>query len=110
MSINPGAMGAPLQIDTAGATPTPAQTVPGNVAGTGPQSTGSGILPAAKWLAAFVVMAGGLLLIADSPKYGDIAAALAAVIAVGAFTWQYQAVFQEIDKLFGTSLAPGFQA
>lgn len=106
MSIDAGAMGAPIQIDTSGGTPTPAATVPGNTPA--PMSTGSGILPATKWLVAFVVMAGGLLLVADSPKYGDVAAALAAVIAVGAFTWQYQAVFTEIDKVFGTSLAAGF--
>jgi hypothetical protein len=109
MSSDPtiiGTAGAPLQIvpsggTAAGSTPLPA-------AQPAPMGTGQGLLPAAGWLVAFVVMSGGLLLLAESPKYSEVASALAVVIAFGAFTWKYQATFQEIDKLFGTSLSSGF--
>lgn len=108
--------GAPIQIvpsgtPAPGATPiTSAAPTPSAPGGLFPLSSGQGILPPTKWLVAFVVMSGGLLLLGENDKYGEIATGLAWLAAVGAFTWNYQAVFQEIDKVFGTTLATQFSA
>lgn len=67
-----------------------------------PQSQSSGYV-SAPWLVAFGVLSGVLLLGAGSPKYGEVAAALAVLIAAGAWTANYAAIRSEINALAGTN-------
>ena len=59
-----------------------------------------------KWLAGMAVLTAAVVLMSEAPDWEPLAVALVALLAVSLFFAEGSGVLAEVDRLFGTSMAP----